>query len=131
MEKLRIWLNSVICFYLLHEFVDGIAEIQNGVFIALLHRLYDAVAEMLLEDLLACVIQSGANRCQLDQHLGAVLVIFHHALDLLQMADGPGKAVGNGLFIGVDMGMAVAVDGEEALLFLMHNIRSFDLINIL
>ena len=66
---------------------------------------------MILQDYLTGVVQSRAYRCQLDQHLGAILALFHHALYLFQVADGPGKAVNDRFLVFVDMavGMGDAV----------------------
>ena len=62
---------------------------------------------MILQDHLAGVVQGGADGSQLDEHLGAVVPLLHHPLDLLQMADGPGQAVNDCLLIFVDMAVGV------------------------
>ena len=62
---------------------------------------------MVLQDHLAGVVQSGADSCQLYQHLGAVVALLHHAFDLVQMADGPGKAVDDSFLIFVNMAVGV------------------------
>ena len=44
---------------------------------------------------------------QLDEHLAAVIALLHHALDLVQVADGTGQTVDHRFLIFVDMEMLV------------------------
>ena len=53
------------------------------------------------------VVDVTADGGQLDEHLAAVIALFHHALDLVQVADGTGQTVDHRLLIFVDMGMLV------------------------
>ena len=94
----------------LHEFINGLAQIVDGVRIPGGYRVHHAVAHMILEDHLARIIQGGANRRQLDQHLGAIVTLFHHPPHLLQMADGPGQPVEDRLLVLVDMTVVMMVD---------------------
>ena len=66
---------------------------------------------MILQDHLARIVDGRAHRCQLHQHLGAVVALFYHTLDLFQMTDGTGQTVHHRLLILMDvaMGMGNAV----------------------
>ena len=96
---------------LFHEFVNGLAQVVDCAFIPGGYRIHHAVAHVILQDHLACVIQGRAYSSQLDQNLGTVVALFHHALDFFQMADGPGKPVDHRFLVFVDMavGMGDAV----------------------
>ena len=62
---------------------------------------------MILQDHLARIVQGRTDRRQLDQDFGAVDAVLHHPLHLLQVADGPGQTVDNGLLIFVDMAVGM------------------------
>ena len=78
---------------------------------------------MILQDDLAGVVQCGADGSQLNQHIGAVLTVFHHLAHLLQMPDGPGQTVDDCLLVLVDMavgvGNAVGVEVGVVMLVVM------------
>jgi len=94
---------------LLHEFVNGLAQVVDGTLVTGLHRVHHAVAHMVFQDHLAGTLQSGADGCQLDQHFGAVVSVFHHPLYLFQMTDGPGKPVDDSFLIFVDMAVGIGI----------------------
>ena len=76
-----------------------------------LHRVHDTVLQVVLEDDLSGVVDGVFHRRQLDQDLGAVPVLLHHFLDALQVADGPGQAVGHPLDMLRAVGVAVSAVG--------------------
>lgn len=92
---------------LLHIFFDGLAEIINGFLIAFGGGFNDAVLQMVLQDDLAGIVNSGAHSCNLYENFAAVPAFFYHPAHGLQMADGAGKAIQHGL--GILMGMMMAV----------------------
>ena len=96
---------------LFHKLVDGLTQFVNGLFVSGGHGVHHAVAQMILQDHLAGVIQSGADSGQLYQNIGAILSVFYHAFHLFQMTDGPGQTVDDGFLVFMDMtvGMGDAV----------------------
>ena len=92
---------------LFHKTVNGGAQVVNGIGISGGYGIHHAVAHVVLEDHLAGVVQGGPDGGQLDQHLGAVVALFHHPLHLFQVADGAGQPVDNGFLVLVNMAMAV------------------------
>ena len=88
---------------LFHKFVDCGAKLVDGVPVTGSYRIHHAVTHMILQDHLTGVIQCGTNRCQLHQHLGAIIALFYHPLDLFQMTDGTGQSIHHSLLIFVDM----------------------------
>ena len=97
----------------LHILVDGLAEVVDGLLVALGGGVDDAVFQVVLQDQLAGIVDGGAHRGDLDQHLRAVPALLDHVPHGLQVADGPGQPVQHGLgvlvAVGVAMGMAVLV----------------------
>ena len=65
----------------------------------------DAVAQVVLQDDFSGVVDGAADGGQLDEDLGAVDAGLDHALDLLQMSDGPGQPVDDGLLVLVHVPM--------------------------
>lgn len=104
---------------LLDELLDGGAELVDGLLVALLDCVHDAVAQVVLQDDLAGVVQGAADGGELDQHLAAVVALLDHPFYLFQVADGPGQPVDDGLLVLVDMGMAVTVAVRVAVVVLM------------
>ena len=71
------------------------------------HSIHHAVAQMVLQNHLTGVVQRGADSCQLYQHFGTIISLFHHALDLFQMTHCPCQTVDHRLLIFVDMAMGM------------------------
>ena len=94
---------------LLDEFLDGGAELVDSLLVALLNGVHDAVAQVILKDDLAGVVEGAADGGELHQHLAAVVALLDHPFHLFQMADGPGQPVDDGLLVLVDMAVAVTV----------------------
>ena len=88
-------------------FVDGLAQIVDGLLVAFAGGINDAVLQMILKNHLAGIVNGGAHSGDLNKYIRAVAPVLNHASDRLQMADGAGKAVEDGL--GVFVGMAVPV----------------------
>lgn len=110
-----------------HKFINGTAKIINGILITFSHRIHHAVAKMILQNHLSGVINGGTNRSQLNQHLRAVVSFLYHPFHLLQMANGPGKPVNDGLLIfvnmTVDMGNSVAMERNMVMIWVMRIVR--------
>ena len=97
-------------FFLVHEFIDSL--IEGGQLVGVTGgSIGNAVLQMVFQDHLGGTVEGRAHRSQLHQDLGTIPAILHHALDRLQMADGPGQAVQYrlGLGVGMTMRMLVAV----------------------
>ena len=92
---------------LFHELVDGGTQVIDGALIACGYRVHHAVAQVVLQNHLAGIIQGGADSCQLNQHFGTVGAFLHHLLHLFQMAQSPGQTVNDGFLVFVDVTMAV------------------------
>ena len=54
------------------------------------NSLYQAVPQMIFQNHFPGVVQCRTNRCQLNQHISAVLSGFHHPFYLFQMTNCPG-----------------------------------------
>ena len=101
------------------------------------HRVYHTVTHVVFEDHFARVVQGGAHSRQLYQHLGAIIALFHHTLDLFQMANGPGQAVDHrflvfvnvvvamGNAMGVEIGVVVAMIVVVVVRMIRHLLPSF------
>ena len=100
-----------------HKFIDGLAQVFNGIQIPGGYRVHHAVAHMVLEDDLAGFVDGGPNGCKLDQDFRAVVAFLHHPLYFFQMADGAGQTVDHGLLIFVDM--AVGMGNALGVFFLV------------
>ena len=92
---------------LFHKFFDGFTQVIDGVFISGLDGVDHTVADVVAEDHLAGVVDGAADRRQLDEHIGAVVPLLHHPLDLVQVTDGPGQTVDDCLLVLVDMAVGV------------------------
>lgn len=112
---------------LFHKFINGTAKIIDGIFIAVSHRIHHAVAKMILQNHLSGVVNGGTNRSQLNQHLGTVVSFFYHPFHLLQMTNGPGKPVNDGLLIfvnmTVDMGNSVGMERNMVMIWMVRIVR--------
>ena len=100
------WILARILFYIL---VDGFAQIVNGLLVTFAGGVDDAVFQMVLKDDFSGVVDGRAHRRNLHEHLRTISAILNHAPDGLQMADGAGKAVQNGLGVFVGMGVTMPV----------------------
>lgn len=94
---------------LFHIFFDGLAQVFNGLMIPFGGGFDDTVLQVILKDELAGVVDGRSYGGNLHQHFGTVPAVFDHALDGLEMADGPGKPVEHGLGVFVGMVMAVVM----------------------
>ena len=63
--------------------------------IAILDGMDQTVLEMLLDDILADLVQFAFDRGQLDQDIGTVVIVLDHCLDFAEMTDGAGQFVGD------------------------------------
>ena len=99
-----------------HKAVDGIVQRLDGLLVTSLHRIHDAVADVILENGAARAVQRGDHRAELHQHLGAVLAALHHLPHGIQMALGPAEPVQHGFGLGMGMVVAVAVLIDPAVL---------------
>ena len=84
---------------LLQESINGGLEVIDRFFISVLHRVDDAVGDVLADDDLAERADRGADGRELDEHIRAVLVPLDHVLHFVQMPDDPGQTVDNTLFV--------------------------------
>ena len=93
-NRRKAWMQRAAIFVcskrLLHIFFDGLAEIVNGLLIAFGGGFNDAVLQMVLQDDLAGIVNSGAHSCNLYENFAAVPAFFYHPAHGLQMADGAG-----------------------------------------
>ena len=92
-----------------HEAVDGVVQAVDGGGIAVLHRVHDAVGDVIFQDHAAGGVQRRDHGGQLHQHRRAVLAPFHHAAHRVKMTLCAAEPVQHRLGMGVGMGMAVAV----------------------
>ena len=89
-----------------HKLIDGL--VQGGQLVGIVGGgIGNAVLQMVFQDNFRRAVEGGAHRSQLHQDLGTIPAVLHHALDRLQVADGPGQAVQHRL--GLGMAVAVAV----------------------
>ena len=89
--------------------------------VAVLHRVNQAVSDVLVYDHLAEASHSGIDCGQLNENIRAVLIILDHILYLLKMANDPGQPVQH-LFL-VLRGVVVPVHMSEVLFFLQMFMR--------
>ena len=94
---------------LLHEFLNGIIHMFDCREIAILGGMDQTVLEMLLDAILAELVQFAFDRCQLDQDIGTVVIVLDHCLDFVEMTDGAGQFVGDFFHLGRIMGMCMRV----------------------
>ena len=113
-KKAPVWGQTGNC--LLHKFFHSLAQAVDGAFVAQLDGVHHAVADVVVQDHLAGVVDGAADGGQLDQDRGAVIALLHHALDLVQVADGPGQTVDDRLLILVDVDVVVNVRHGAGLL---------------
>ena len=106
----------------LHIFVDGLAQIIDGIRIACSHGIHHAVAHMILQDHLARVIQRGPNCRQLYQHIRTIVAFFYHPLHFFQVTNRPGQSVNDRFLIFVNMTVAM-LNAVSMLMgmFVIHN----------
>ena len=88
---------------LFHKLLNGLTQAVDGAFVAHLDGVHHAVADVVVEDHLSGVVQGAADGGKLHQHIGAVIALLHHPLDLVQVADGSGQTVDDGALVLVDM----------------------------
>jgi len=96
---------------LFHKLIYRLAQVVDGTIVTGGHRVHHTMVDMILQDYLAGIIQRGTDCSQLNQHLGAVIALLHHPLDLLQVTDGTGQAVDHRflIFVNVAVGMGNAM----------------------
>ena len=114
---------------LFHEPFYGLVKGIDGLKIIRIHRVDYTVLYMVLQYDLGSAVQRGADRGQLHEYIGAVLVVLDHLLDLLEVTNSPRKSVYDCLralvvvlvfvrmricmlftvFVGVCMGMHVLI----------------------
>lgn len=61
--------------------VNGIVEVLDDLIVALPDGFNDALADVVFQDEVAGVVNSGSNGGELDQDLATVGIAFHHAFD--------------------------------------------------
>lgn len=82
--------KKIILFY---EFINGIIEVTKYLIISCFDGVHDTVADVILKDDLADVVDCGAYRGNLDQYLAAVASVLDHGPDGFHMPDGTVHAV--------------------------------------
>ena len=78
---------------LLQKLVNRLVELLDGRRIFVARGVDDAVADVVFEDDAADAFERGVDSGKLDQHVAAVFALFHHALDLFEVADEARRAV--------------------------------------
>lgn len=96
-------------YFLFHELFDGIIHMLDGGEVSVFDGMNQAVLQVLLDDVLADLVQLALDGCQLDQHIRTVIIVFDHGSDLAEMTDRAGKLIGDlfDLFGIVGMRMSV------------------------
>ena len=97
---------------LLHKFLDRFPKLLNTGHITVLHRIHNAVVQVIHQKYFSGIVDRRAHCRQLNQNIRTVFPPVYHPFDRFQVADGFRQTVGNCLRVGVDMsfpvGMAVA-----------------------
>lgn len=89
----------------MHKLVYGLVDLLYGLLILLVYGFHDAVLQVFLEKGFAGVVDLCSYRRKLNKHIGAILSVFDHPFDRLQMADGPGKTIDDLLHLSRVMSM--------------------------
>ena len=111
-----------------------LVELLQGLHVPALHGVGQAVLDMVLQYDLGGVVEGGAHRGELDQHLGAVAPVLDHLAHGLEVAYRAREAVQNGLGLRVRVLVLVAVRILHAvrpyvrMRMLAHAINSHELI---
>lgn len=94
-----------------HEAVYGVVQSLDRLLVARLHRIHDAVADVILQNHPSRAVQRRDHRTQLHQNLRAIFASFHHAADGVEVTLGAAEAVQNGfrLLMGVMMFVVVQI----------------------
>ena len=92
--------------FFLYELIYSVVEVLETVAVAMV-SVADAVLDMILQDYLGGIIERRAHRRKLDEHIGAVPSLLDHALHRLEVPDGAGKPVHDGLSLRVRMPVTV------------------------
>ena len=79
--------------FLFYELVDCVVELVYHFLIALFDCVDYTMLKMILQNNLACVVDSRLNGGKLNENVAAILVVFDHLLNLLKMTDSTGKTV--------------------------------------
>ena len=101
--------------------LDCLLKVFDRMAVTILHRMDQAVGDVLVNDHLAETPNGGIDCGQLNEDVRAVLIIFDHILYFLKMADDSGQPVQH-LFL-VLRGVVVPVDMSEVLVFLQMFMR--------
>lgn len=96
---------STFDFCLLHKLIHCVTEVINGLLILMLHRIDDAVLDMILQDHLTHAVQCRFHRRNLYQHFAAVPTGLNHLFDRFHMSDDPRHPIQHCLGIFMDMGV--------------------------
>ena len=101
---------GVFChFPLFQELVDGFIQVFDGLFVVVLHRMDDAVADVVLEDEAADAFDGGVDGGELDEDVAAVAAVFDHLADGFEVADEACHAVEHGFRLRVGVTVRVGV----------------------
>ena len=103
--------------------LDGPIQMIDGCLIAVFHSIHQTVLDVILENEFPGVVDGGFHSGKLNQHLGAVLPVFHHSLDGFQMPDGAGETVEDCFCLRVCMGMLGEFRMRVGVLGLRHGIH--------
>ena len=78
---------------LFHKLFYGLVKGVDGLKIVRIHGVDYTVLYVVLQYDLGSAVQCGADRGQLHEHIGAVLVVLDHLLDLLEVTYSPREPV--------------------------------------
>jgi hypothetical protein len=120
---------------LLDKTVNCPVEGFHGLHVVLFDRVDDTVADMVLHDDLAGIVDRVSDGRQLDQDIAAVLVPLDHSLDGFQMTDRPGQAIDHScLFLVTVDGMvmpAVRMGMTVGMIMVMGVVMSVPLLMVM
>ena len=91
------------------KLVNGGIEFFYCFLVPFLHRIHNAVLQMVLQYCLCHTLQGSVHSRNLDQHLATVPAVLHHPADGLHMPDDAGHAVQHGLRLGMGMDMPMTL----------------------
>ena len=87
----------MVSFFLFYKFIHCVHQAGEnlGLFVVIIavQRFQHTFLDMLGQDDLSQIIESGADSSDLDQHLRAVPVCLNHGFNGIGMADDPGHPV--------------------------------------
>lgn len=94
---------------LLDKFIDGIIQIFQYLIVSAFDGIYKAMADVILQNDFADIVDGRADGSNLNQNLTAVSSVFDHSFDSFHMTDGAVHAVEHGLCIGVTVRMGMCM----------------------